>query len=304
MSLWLLTVLVVLDGTAVTATPSGRAAATVAAGTTLEERGPARGATIPVALAGLVELSGFVRKDRTGCRATADVELTPLRSGPPAKVRRGAMLRPRRTRGELLEVETVGEIVLRGTIPARACVAPGTPRADETPAEGDLALLARDADLRDGPDGPVVLRIPAGTRFNARERREGWVGGRTDGAVVVSGWLRAEDLGGPPVGSPIDVLARPLGHSHEILAPADVFPSRTARRPTKVRLGGGAPVDVVESGEGRVKVRTVGTQVAEGWVDATLVREVTTSEESIALPAGTTRRTPPRRGPRLLVPAP
>lgn len=302
MSPLLLTVLVVLDGTAISATPGGRPAATVAAGVTLEERGPARGGSIPVTVSGTVQLAGFVRKDRTGCRATADVELTPLRSGPPATVRRGAMLRPRAVRGDLLEVETVGEIVLRGTIPARACVSPGTARADETPAEGDLVLLARDAELRDGPDGAVVLRVPSGTRFNARERRQGWVGGRTDGAVVVAGWLRAQDLGGAPVGSPIDVLGRPLDHTHEILAPADVFASRTARRPTPVRLGGGAPIDLVETGEGRVQVKTVGFLVAQGWVDATLVREVTTNEESITLPPGTVRHPPPRRGPRLLVP--
>jgi hypothetical protein len=299
----LFAILVVLDGTGVSATPTGRPVATAAAGVVLEERGAARGASVPVTLDGAVDLAGFVRKDRTGCRATADVELAPLRAGGlPATLRRGAMLRPLRTRGDLLEVETVGAIVLRGTIPARACAAPGTPHADETPAEGDLVLLARDTELRDGPDGPVKLRVPAGTRFNARERHEGWAGGRTDGPVVVAGWVRAADLGGPPVGSPIDVLARPLGHSHEILAPAEVFAARTARRASALRFGGGAPVDVVQSGEGRIKVRTVGPIVAEGWVDAVMVREVTTAEESIALPAGATRRTPPRRGPRLLVP--
>lgn len=299
----LFAILVVLDGTGVSATPTGRPVATVAAGVVLEERGTARGASVPVTLAGPVELAGFVRKDRTGCRATAAVELTPLGPGGlPATLRQGAMVRPLRTRGELLEVETAGAIVLRGTIPARACAVPGTPYADETPAEGDLVLLARDTELRDGPDGPLKVRIPAGTRFNARERHEGWVGGRTDGPVVVTGWVRAADLGAPPVGSPIDVLGRPLGHSHEVLAPAQVFTARTARRAAALRFGGGAPVDVVETGEGRVKVRTVGAIVAEGWVEAVMIREVTTSEDSIALPAGATRRTPPRRGPRLLVP--
>jgi hypothetical protein len=310
MNLTLLSILIVVDGTGVSATPSGRAAATVAAGVVLEERGPTRGANVPVTLTGAVELAGFVRKDHTGCRASADVELAPLRAGgPDATVRRGAMLRPLRTHGDLLEVETVGAIVLRGTIPARACVVPGAPRADETPAEGDLVLLAHDAELRDGPDGPVKVRVPGGTRFNARERRDGWVGGRTDGDVTIAGWVRAEDLGGPPVGSPIDVLGRPLDHSHEILAPTEVFASATARRPTPVRLGGGARVSFAPPAETaineraeRIRVHTVGPVVAEGWVDAVMVREVTTSEESIRLPAGATRRTPPRRGPRLQVP--
>jgi hypothetical protein len=303
MNVALLSILIVVDGTGVSATPSGTPAATVAAGVVLEERGPARGPNVPVTLDGAVTLAGFVRKDRTGCRATADLELAPLRAGGiPAKLRRGAMLRPLRTRGELLEVETAGPIVLRGTISAGSCVAPGRPYADQTPGEGDLVLLARDAELRDGPDGAVRLRLPAGTRFNARERHEGWVGGRTDGPVVVNGWVRAEELGGPPVGSPIDVLARPLDHTHEILATADVYASRMARRPTALRLGGGARVVVTETQEGRLEVRTIGPIVAEGWVDAVMVREVTTNEESIALPANAARRTPPRRGPRLLVP--
>lgn len=302
MPILLLSVLVVLDGTSVTAARGG-GSVRVAAGTVLEERGPARGASVPVTLEGAVALAGVVRKDRTGCRATGDVELAPLRPGGlSARLRRGAMVRPLRTRGELMEVETAGPLVLRGTIPARACAAPGTPYADETPAEGDLVLLARDTELRDGPDGPLKLRLPAGTRFNARERREGWAGGRTDGPVQIAGWVRVADLGGAPVGSPIDVLGQPLDHTHEILAPADVFASRTARRPTALRLGGGAPITVVETQADRIKVRTVGAVVAEGWVEAVMVREVTTSEESIALPAGAARRTPPRRGPRLLVP--
>ncbi|MBI2896999.1 MAG: hypothetical protein HYY06_25810 [Deltaproteobacteria bacterium] len=301
----LLTLLVVVDATPVTAGRGGRPIATLSAGVELVERGETRGGWAPVAIDGDVTLAGFVRSDRLGCRAGSSVELQPIGREPsiPVRLRRGAMLRRLRERGDLLEVATVGPLVLKGAIPTTACVVPGEPYFDETPREGDLRLLSQEAALHDAPAGQGTrVRLPAGTRFLVRETREGWAGGRTDGPVIVEGWIPTGAIGGPPEGSPLDILTRPLDHTHEVLATARLESRGPRGRPGPVEVRGGAGVDVLETVDARVRVRTVGPVAVEGWLPAEMVREVTTSEESIDLPRGAAKRTPPRRGPRLIVP--
>jgi hypothetical protein len=296
-------VLVAVAGATVHARVGGPAVLTVEPGTALEDTGPARGGWVPVRATGTVDVRGFIKTASLGCRMTKDVTIGDV------TLRRGAIVRLETKRGKTRAVALGPPAVAVeiGADEAASCAPDGPAYWDRAPTEGDLRTLRIETLVRPAPDGEdAVATAPDASRFVVLQVVGDDARGYVDGPIVVRGWVPVAAIGPPPEGSPLDILTRPLGHTHEVLDATDLWgapgaPTSTEgprRARPKARLVGGAPVAIVETREGWLQVRTIGALVVQGWVPATFVREVTISEEAIRLERGARRHDPPARGPR------
>lgn len=297
-------VLVALGGASIHARAGGPAVVQAQPGAALEPTGPARGGWVPVKAVDGVVVDGWVRAASLGCRMTKDVDL-----GPAVTLRRGALVHLETKRGKTRAIAE-GPPRVEGELPAdaaSACTPDGPRYWDRTPDAGDLRTLRIETPVRAAPDSDdVVATAPDGARFVVLEVVGDDARGFLDGPIVLRGWVPVAAIGAPPEGSPLDILTRPLGHTHEILdetglyaAPGPAGSTQAPRRARpKARVAGGAPVSILETRDDWTKIRTLGSLVAEGWVPSAFVREVTVSEDAIRIERVQRRHDPPARGPR------
>jgi SH3-like domain-containing protein len=218
-----------------------------------------------------LRIHGWVRKERIGCRALSEAELTPQdpSSQPATRLRPGALLAVHHREGARLDVETQGAISLRGWVPAEICGV-GQPFVPTLPTDGRPHRLTQQANMTTiAPE--MVIMVPLGQRFAVAQVEENLARGRTDGAVVVQGSLPLAVLEQDKT-TPFDRLAQPLGYTHEVLQTNSLRAHPAGDVLTE--LPGGTALNINRSRDGWSHVRTYGLVQLEGWIEQQNLRRV------------------------------
>lgn len=253
-----------------------------------------------------MSVSGWARARDLGCRVRSD---TPL-LGSPGEIaenaplaRAGCTLRVIGGSGGWLEVETAPEpftyfekgpshkdpvlthteftgFIVEGWIPSKSCTTDVKPFYPRAPKDGELMILKEASAVLHTPGG-LSNQIPGKaltwTRWVSIEIDGTWVRGRTDGQVVVEGWVPLTSVGALPNTNPLNKLAEKKLRDFEVIASTVIKDDKGHAITT---LPGGQEVDKLEEDVRGCRVRTVPPVVVEGWVSCDELRNLSVLPEA------------------------
>ncbi len=271
-------------------------------------------------------IEGEVRASDLGCRLTSEL---PLRTSPDASQTdgvalgmRGCMVSVLDSKEGWLRVETApepftwyeagpgegdpvvshtvhGGYVVEGWVPTDRCSASEKPFYPKSPKDGSLVMIGGDGTRLNGAPGGTASQLPGKalpwTRWVATGTDGPWSHGRTDGQVVVWGWVQTSVLAPLPNTNPLNKLAERKVKDHEVVGPSPVEDGDGAEI---VLLPVGTEVLLLAEDSRGCKVRSLPPIEVEGWMPCDDLRDVSTMPEAAIdyglLDGGAP---PPERGP-------
>jgi hypothetical protein len=272
-----------------------------------------------------VRVEGWVGPSELGCRLTRKAPLLDGPGHPSAPTdpvaRVGAMVRIIGRDGGWLHVESAPEklvwyetggkhdpvlehveytgYVVRGWIEAGTCSAEQKPFYPRAPDDGTLKSIEEESAVHAEPGGLASRldgRALPGTRWVVMESEGIWTRGRTDGQIVVRGWIPTSVVGPRPLTNPLYKLVRHEVKDYEVLGSQDL---EDAGGEPLTTLAAGQDVRKLGEDVRGCKVATPPPVVVEGFVPCDALRDLSTLPEA-AIEYGIIDggAMPPERGPQ------
>ena len=251
------------------------------------------------------EVTGWARRSDLGCRVTQDTPLLPEPSGSSGGplARTGCLVRILEIADGWLHVESAPEpfthfekgpsykdpvivhtefagFIARGWIPQPACAADVKAFYPRAPKDGQLGIISTDSPVLRKPGG-ISNKIPGKalpfTRWVTMAVEGTWVKGRTDGQVVVHGWVPLTSVAELPNTNPLNKLAEKKLKDFEVIASTVL---KNAKGQELTTLPGGQEVDKIEEGVLGCKVTSTPPVIVEGWIPCTSLRNLSVLPEA------------------------
>ncbi len=271
-----------------------------------------------------VSISGWLRADALGCRLAAEQPILTSPKDQPGEHtplgREGAMLRILSRQGDDVHVESAPEKIVwyetggkndpvlehqdftgylaQGWVPASACIADHKPFYPRAPKDGDLFCIAKPTAINAAPGG-LASQLPgkalAKTRWVSIAIQGAWVQGRTDGQIVVKGFVPIDAIGPSPLTNPLYKLVKHEMKDYEILGEQ---PLTDASGKILAVLAPGQDVKKIGEDVRGCEVKTPGPVEVHGFVPCHALRDLSTIPEA-AIEYGVIDggSPPPDRGP-------
>jgi hypothetical protein len=265
------------------------------------------GGWVRIATSGKIRVEGWARSDDLGCRVASE---TPLEDGPDGRdaggapvARPGCTVRVLARSGGWLHVETAPEpftyyekgsgtkepvvthtefagFIAEGWIPAGACLVNVGPFFPHAPGDGELQVIKEPGPVLSSPGG-LSNQIPGKalrwTRWVTMEVDGTWIRGRTDGQVVVEGWVPVTAVGPLPNTNPLNKLAEKKLKDFEVIAATGIKDSKGHEIAT---LPGGQEISKIDEDVRGCQVRTTPPVEVVGWVDCKSLRSLSVLPEA------------------------
>ncbi len=263
------------------------------------------GAWVRIATIEPFEVAGWARGSDMGCRVVEDAPLLPEPSGSAGGpiARAGCMLRILEVSDGWLRVESAPEpfthyekgpsykdpvivhtefsgFIVQGWIRQDACSADVKAFYPRSPKDGTLGIISTESAVLRKPGG-ISNQIPgkalAYTRWVTTSVEGTWIEGRTDGQVVVHGWVPLTSVAALPNTNPLNKLAEKKLKDFEVIASTAI---KDAKGQEITTLPGGQEVDKVDEGVLGCKVRSTPPVIVEGWIPCTSLRNLSVLPEA------------------------
>jgi hypothetical protein len=250
-------------------------------------------------------VTGWARRNDLGCRAARDTHLLPEPAGSAGgpMARTGCMLRILEIDGGWLHVESAPEpfthfekgpsykdpvivhtefsgFIAEGWIPGDACATDVKAFYPRAPKDGQLGILDTDTSVLRKPGG-ISNRIPGKalpyTRWVTMAVEGTWVKGRTDGQVVVHGYVPLTSVAPLPNTNPLNKLAEKKLKDYEVIATTAI---KNAKGQEITTLPGGQEVDKIDEGVLGCRIKSAPPVIVEGWIPCTSLRNLSVLPEA------------------------
>ncbi|MBW2261146.1 MAG: hypothetical protein JRG91_04165 [Deltaproteobacteria bacterium] len=302
---------------------AGRSVATVHQGVTASIK-ETSGSWALISTQSPFEVTGWVRRSDLGCRVVEDTHLLPEPGGSAGGplARAACMLRILEISDDWLHVESAPEpfthyekgpsykdpvivhtefagFIARGWIPSGECSTDVKAFYPRAPKDGELGIISTASPVLRQPGG-ISNQIPGKalpfTRWVTTTVDGTWVKGRTDGQVVVHGWVPITSVAALPNTNPLNKLAEKKLRDFEVIASTGI---KNGKGQTITTLPGGQEVDKIDEGALGCKIKTMPPVIVEGWIPCTSLRNLSVLPEAAIeygiIDGGTW---PPDRGPQ------
>lgn len=255
---------------------------------------------------GKMNVEGWVRSTDLGCRVSSDTPLlvSPQESADGAPLaRHGCMVRIISSEDDWLHVESAPEpftyfekgpsykdpvivhtkfagFLVSGWIPGQSCTTDVKPFYPRAPKDGELQIIKEATTILHTPGGlsnQIQGKALPWTRWVTMEVDGTWIRGRTDGQVIVDGWVSVASIGAIPNTNPLNKLAEKKLKDYEVIAKTGIVDDK-GRAITE--LPGGQEVIKLEEDVRGCRVKTTPPIEVEGWLPCASLRNLSVLPEA------------------------